>query len=102
MAPQPMAPQPPKEQKIKRKSYYAVGIATREPVRASLPYKSLPASHTNHCQPPIQITASLPYSYKSSQVVAPRDTATGQSQPGLESCEFLSHFPYLSRIQPSL
>ena len=28
-------------------------------ITASLPYKSLPASHTNRCHPPIQITATL-------------------------------------------
>ena len=67
MAPQPMAPQSPKEQK--RNSYYAVGIATREPVRATLASKSLPPFYTNHChhphtihcQPLIRLTASLLY-----------------------------------------
>ena len=30
-------------------------------ITASLPYKSLPASHTTHCHSPIPITASLSY-----------------------------------------
>ena len=30
-------------------------------ITASLPHNSLPASHTNHCQPPVQPTASPPY-----------------------------------------
>ena len=31
------------------------------------PYNSLPAPHTNHCHPPIQLTASPPYKSSPSQ-----------------------------------